>query len=39
MPSEPGLVAVTTAQGYPIHIAPEDSPSVKATLSLSKLNY
>ena len=38
-PLEPSLVAVVTAHGYPLHVTLEDSPYVKATHSLSKLNY
>ena len=38
-PPEPSLVAVYTTHGYPLHVALEDSPCVKATLSLSKLKY
>ena len=37
-PPEPSLVAVITTHGYPLHVALEDSPCVKATHSLSKLN-
>ena len=40
-PPEPSLVAVVTTQGYPLHVTLEDSPcnspTVKATLALSKL--
>ena len=38
-PPEPSLVAVYTTHGYPLHVALEDSPCVKANLSLSKLKY
>ena len=38
-PLEPSLVAVVTTHGYPLHVTLEDSPCVKATHSLSKLNY
>ena len=38
-PPEPSLVAVITTHGYPLHVALEDSPCVKATHSLSKLKY
>ena len=38
-PPEPSLVAVVTTHGYPLHVALEDSPCVKANLSLSKLKY
>ena len=38
-PPEPSLVAVVTTHGYPLHVALEDSPCVKATHSLSKLKY
>ena len=38
-PPEPSLVAVITTHGYPLHVALEDSPCVKANLSLSKLKY
>ena len=38
-PPEPSLVAVYTTHGYPLHVALEDLPCVKATLSLSKLKY
>ena len=36
-PLEPSSVAVVTTHGYPLHVAVEDSPCVKATHSLSKL--
>ena len=38
-PPEPSLVAVVTTYGYPLHVSLEDSPCVKATLSLSTLKY
>ena len=38
-PLELSLVAVVTTHGYPLHVAVEDSPCVKATHSLSKLKY
>ena len=38
-PLEPSLVAVVTTHGYPLHVALEDSPCVKATHSTSKLKY
>ena len=38
-PPEPSLVAVVTTHGYPLHVALEDSPCVKATHPLSKLKY
>ena len=38
-PLELSLVAVVTTHGYPLHVALEDSPCVKATHSLSKLKY
>ena len=38
-PPEPSLTAVYTTHGYPLHVALEGSPCVKANLSLSKLKY